>query len=78
LLVLLAVTTRLPLQAGAPAPPGPRGPGAAIPRRFWLFAAFAVLYGIGETMNGNWLQLEMTTRLGYGPTPNGPQPLAEG
>ena len=38
------------------------GPAAAsrhhgsIPRRFWLFALFAVLYGICETMNGNWSQ----------------------
>ena len=25
-----------------------------IPARFWLYAAFALLYGICETMNGNW------------------------
>jgi fucose permease len=68
LLVLLAVTTRLPLQAGAPAAAEPRRRGAAIPRRFWLFAAFAVLYGICETMNGNWSQLQMTTRLGASAT----------
>jgi MFS family permease len=24
------------------------------PARFWLFAAFALLYGVCETMNGNW------------------------
>jgi predicted MFS family arabinose efflux permease len=30
----------------------------------WIYAAFAVAYGICETMNGNWSQLEMTTRLG--------------
>jgi fucose permease len=35
-----------------------------LPGRFWLYAAFAVLYGICETMNGNWSQLEMTKRLG--------------
>jgi fucose permease len=29
---------------------------------FWLFAAFAVLYGICETMNGNWSQQEMTSQ----------------
>ena len=37
---------------------------APIPARFWLFAAFAVLYGICETMNGNWAQLDMTSRAG--------------
>ena len=35
-----------------------------IPARFWMYAAFILLYGICETMNGNWSQLEMTTRLG--------------
>ena len=40
------------------------GAGAGIPTRFWVFAAFAVLYGIRETMNGNWAQLEMTRQLG--------------
>ena len=37
----------------------PRG----IPGRFWLFAAFAALYGICETMNGNWSQTYMTGTL---------------
>jgi MFS family permease len=27
------------------------------PARFWIFAAFALLYGICETMNGNWASL---------------------
>ena len=30
-----------------------------IPARFWVFAGFAVLYGICETVNGNWSQLDM-------------------
>jgi len=29
----------------------------------WVFAAFAVLYGFCETMNGNWSQLDMTSEL---------------
>jgi len=44
------------------------GAGAGIPTRFWVFAAFAVLYGICETMNGNWAQLEMTRQLGASAT----------
>jgi predicted MFS family arabinose efflux permease len=39
------------------------GRGAGIPRLFWVFAGFAVLYGICETMNGNWSQLDMTKDL---------------
>ena len=34
-----------------------------IPARFWLFAAFALLYGVCETMNGNWSQQYMTGTL---------------
>ncbi len=30
-----------------------------IPARFWIFAAFALLYGVCETMNGNWASLYM-------------------
>jgi MFS family permease len=29
------------------------------PARFWIFAAFALLYGVCETMNGNWASLYM-------------------
>jgi fucose permease len=64
---LIAVSLRLPLRAdiGAAAVGGDAGRArASIPRRFWLYAAFVALYGICETMNGNWSQLEMTTRLG--------------
>jgi MFS family permease len=62
LLVLLAVARGMPLHAGA----GERADGggrAHTPRLFWVFAAFAVLYGICETMNGNWSQLDMTKTL---------------
>jgi hypothetical protein len=30
-----------------------------IPATFWVFAAFAVLYGFCETMNGNWSQIDL-------------------
>jgi predicted MFS family arabinose efflux permease len=58
---ILLVSVRLPLRTGARAAAA-SSPGAArtIPARFWLYAGFAVLYGICETMNGNWSQLEMT------------------
>ena len=35
-----------------------------LPARFWLFAAFALVYGVCETMNGNWASLFMLDRLG--------------
>jgi fucose permease len=65
---LLAVSVRLPLRAGARAGGAARGARPGIPARFWLYAAFAVCYGICETMNGNWSQLDMTTRLGASAT----------
>jgi Na+/melibiose symporter-like transporter len=56
LLPLTMWTMTLPLTAAA-------GAGAealaARSRRFWLFAAFALCYGVVETMNGNWAILYM-------------------
>jgi predicted MFS family arabinose efflux permease len=63
--VLVAVSARLPLRVPGLAGPGGhragRRPGPAIPAQFWLFACFAVLYGFCETMNGNWSQLDLTS-----------------
>lgn len=66
LLVLLAVSLPLDMSpSGAPAAAAPSGgAGGRLPRRFWLFAGFAVVYGICETTNGNWAQLDMTTDVG--------------
>jgi fucose permease len=63
--LLTAASLALPLRTAAPeAAPQQRG----IPSRFWVFAAFAVLYGICETLNGNWSQLDMTSELGASTT----------
>jgi MFS family permease len=35
-----------------------------IPSRFWIFAAFALLYGVCETMNGNWAVPYLTKHFG--------------
>jgi MFS family permease len=64
----LLVSVRLPLRSGARAAGEQVRAGAGILTRFWVFAAFAVLYGICETMNGNWAQLEMTGQLGASAT----------
>lgn len=34
------------------------------PARFWIFASFVLLYGVCETMNGNWATLYLTQHLG--------------
>ena len=64
---LLAVSVRLPLEVPAreTAPDGAKPP---LPARFWVYAGFAVLYGICETLNGNWSQLDMTSELGASTT----------
>jgi MFS family permease len=57
---LIAVSLRLPLnplsRSSSPAPAV-----GGVPAGFWVFAAFAVLYGFCETMNGNWSQLDVTS-----------------
>ena len=59
---LLVVSIPLPLRTGAQQAAAtdarPRS-HAGIPARFWIYAAFALLYGICETMNGNWASIDM-------------------
>jgi fucose permease len=63
---LLVVSTRLPLRVTSRG--AARVSGTGIPRRFWVYAGFAVLYGVCETVNGNWSQLDMTKELGASTT----------
>ncbi len=59
---LIVVSLRLPLDAGSRRRGAVRpAAGPPIPAGFWVFAAFAVLYGFCETMNGNWSQLDVTS-----------------
>jgi fucose permease len=65
LVILLLASARLPLRISPV--PAARAAAAArrgLPGRFWLYAALIGLYGICETMNGNWSQLEMTRQVG--------------
>jgi MFS family permease len=55
---LLVVSLRLPFEV-APAELSTTAPRVGIPPRFFLYAAFALAYGICETMNGNWSSLDM-------------------
>ncbi|HEV8017273.1 MAG TPA: MFS transporter [Steroidobacteraceae bacterium] len=65
ILALLIFSTALPLDATQQTKDTETRQGdAKFPARFWAFAAFALLYGICETMNGNWASVYMKTRLG--------------
>ena len=66
LAALLLVSHPLPLRTSARVDAG--GARPRIPARFWVYAAFAILYGACETMNGNWAQLDMTSNLGTSTT----------
>jgi MFS family permease len=62
---LLLFSAALPLREGAQADPAQgQQPRAKIAARFWVFGMFVLLYGICETMNGNWATLYMTQQLG--------------
>jgi fucose permease len=64
LLALLLFSLSLPLQAETDRTAQSQKGKTALPARFWIFAAFALLYGICETMNGNWATLYMSQSLG--------------
>jgi MFS transporter, FHS family, glucose/mannose:H+ symporter len=59
LVVLLGATLAQPMEAAVS--PARRAHGS-IPRFFWLFAMTLVVYGIGETMFGNWGTTLLTER----------------
>jgi len=68
-LALILFSLRLPLKDGGAQPEAEKSnqlrQGAMkIPARFWLYAAFALLYGICETMSGNWATVYMSASLG--------------
>jgi len=66
---LLLFSVRLPLDQGAQARAAQTAKGKTpLPARFWVFAMFVLLYGICETMNGNWASLYMTQNLGASTT----------
>jgi len=68
-LALIFFTLQLPLHDGKATEPTPtQGTTSSIPARFWLYAAFALVYGICETMSGNWATVYMSTTLGASTT----------
>jgi MFS transporter, FHS family, glucose/mannose:H+ symporter len=70
LVLIFAIALTQPLRASAgitqsgPHPPAHRW---NLPRRFWLYAAAVFLYGILETLNGNWAMLYLSSERGVSP-----------
>jgi FHS family glucose/mannose:H+ symporter-like MFS transporter len=64
LLLIFVVATLQPLRASA----GISEPAAMhwwkLPRRFWLYAIAVFLYGLLETLNGNWAMLYLSSERG--------------
>lgn len=61
LIVLFVFTLPLPLPGGKISISS--SVSIPIPSRIWIFAAFATLYGIIETLNGNWISIYMSQHL---------------
>jgi fucose permease len=60
---LLLFSAGQPLEDGGK-PAGAQKGKTGFPSRFWIFASFALLYGVGETMNGNWAGPYMAAHCG--------------
>jgi FHS family glucose/mannose:H+ symporter-like MFS transporter len=58
LAALLLATLRAPLRL----PYDVNGAAWGLPARFWTYAATVLLYGIAETLTGNWTALYLTTQ----------------
>jgi MFS family permease len=67
--LIFAVTLAVALRPGlATAGGAPAAMSAeALPRRFWLYASAVFLYGILETLNGNWATLYLSGERGVPP-----------
>lgn len=64
ILGLLVFSARLALNQRPQSGESDTGHGRpGLPPRFWAFAAFALLYGVCETMNGNWASIYMIRQL---------------
>jgi MFS transporter, FHS family, glucose/mannose:H+ symporter len=68
LVLIFAVALTAPLRAGSTGTVGAGAPTSigwgTLPRRVWLYAAAVFLYGILETLNGNWATLYLSGERG--------------
>jgi MFS transporter, FHS family, glucose/mannose:H+ symporter len=62
--LIFAIAWRAPLRAESAAGPAAASGWTVLPRRFWLYAAAVFVYGILETLNGNWAILYLTSERG--------------
>lgn len=62
--LLLAVLLLAMLRAALQLPYNPAQASGNLPARFWFYATAAVLYGVVETLCGNWSTLYLTTQRG--------------
>jgi fucose permease len=62
--LIFAIAWRAPLRAESAAGSAAASGWTALPRRFWLYAAAVFVYGILETLNGNWAILYLTSERG--------------
>jgi MFS family permease len=72
-LTLLLFSLGLPLNERPDSAAPPKGSrlsahGIDMPTRFWIYASFALVYGICETMNANWATIYMSKGLGASAT----------
>lgn len=68
LVVAIGTALRLRLDPGPAAAPGHHGGRTRLPGRFRWYAAAVVLYGICETLFGNWSSLYLSGQRGLGVT----------
>lgn len=59
--LLLVVLLSSTLRAGLQLPYNPASAAGRLPARFWVYAVAAALYGVAETLCGNWSTLYLTT-----------------
>lgn len=64
LVIALVMALGLPLRTATSPAATASNTKQGLPARFWVFALAALLYGIVETMNGNWATLDMTKNVG--------------
>jgi MFS family permease len=69
---LLVFSFRLPLRDAPRAPEktsrSSTHSASPMPARFWIYAAFALFYGISETLNANWSGVYLSNSLGASST----------
>src|SRR5215471_14274188 len=70
LVLIFAIALREPLRTNPVMTTGAGAQGistGSLPRRFWLYAFAVFLYGILETLNGNWATLYLSSERGVSP-----------